>query len=90
MKNINWKVRARNKRFWLALIPAALLLVQQVVGIFGVEIAIEGLQESILAIVGTVFMLLTILGIVEDQTTEGFKDSKQARQYDKPKEDKYM
>ena len=28
--NINWKVRIRNKNFWLALIPALLLLVQVV------------------------------------------------------------
>ena len=30
MMNINWKVRIRNKNFWLALIPALLLLVQWV------------------------------------------------------------
>ena len=26
--NINWRVRIKNKAFWLALIPAVLLLVQ--------------------------------------------------------------
>ena len=28
--NINWRVRIKNKAFWLALIPAGLLLVQVV------------------------------------------------------------
>ena len=28
MNEINWKVRIKNKVFWLALIPAVLLLVQ--------------------------------------------------------------
>ena len=32
---INWKVRIRNKNFWLALIPALLLLVQVVAAPFG-------------------------------------------------------
>ena len=32
---INWKVRLRNKAFWLAFIPAALLLVQTVAALFG-------------------------------------------------------
>lgn len=33
--NINWKVRLKNKSFWLALIPAVLLLVQVVAAVFG-------------------------------------------------------
>lgn len=32
---INWKVRLRNKAFWLAVIPAALLLIQAVAALFG-------------------------------------------------------
>ena len=35
MTNINWKVRVKNKAFWVALIPAILLLVQVVAGVFG-------------------------------------------------------
>ena len=26
---VNWKVRARNKAFWIAIIPTTLLLIQQ-------------------------------------------------------------
>lgn len=84
--SINWKVRARNKAFWVALIPALLLLIQQVCGIFGVALDFGELQAQLVAIVGTVFTLLAILGIVADPTTKGVGDSEQALSYEKPKE----
>lgn len=34
---INWKVRIKNKNFWLAIIPAVLLLITQVGAIFGIR-----------------------------------------------------
>ena len=33
---INWKVRIKNKTFWLTLIPAVLLLAQVVAAVFAV------------------------------------------------------
>ena len=84
--NINWKVRIKNKAFWVAIIPAALLLVQQVAGLFGVALDFGELQGQMTAIVGTVFTLLAILGIVADPTTAGVGDSEQAMGYDEPKE----
>ena len=82
---INWDVRIKNKTFWIAFIPAVLLLVQQVCAIFGVAIDIAGLSEQLLGIVGTVFVILALLGIVTDPTTKGVSDSDQAMTYDKPK-----
>lgn len=32
---INWKARIKNKNFWIALIPAILLLIQSVLTPFG-------------------------------------------------------
>lgn len=84
--SINWKVRVRNKAFWVALIPALLLLIQQVCGVFGVKLDFGQLQDQLTAIVGTVFTLLAILGIVADPTTAGVGDSEQALSYEKPKE----
>lgn len=84
--SINWKVRIKNKTFWLALIPAVLLLAQQVAGLFGVALDFGGLKDQLTAIVGTVFTLLAILGIVADPTTAGVGDSEQAMTYDEPKE----
>ena len=84
--SINWKVRVKNKAFWVAIIPAALLLVQQVCAVFGVQLDFGELQAQLVAIVGTVFTLLAILGIVADPTTAGMSDSEQAMGYDEPKE----
>ena len=83
---INWKVRIKNKAFWLALIPALLLLVQQVCAVFGVQLDFGDLESQLVGIVGTVFTLLAILGIVADPTTKGVKDSEQALSYTEPKE----
>lgn len=84
--SINWKVRVRNKAFWVALIPSLLLLIQQVCGVFGVQLDFGDLQARLTAIVGTVFTLLVILGIVVDPTTDGVGDSEQAMTYTEPKE----
>lgn len=84
--SINWKIRFKNKTFWLALIPAVLLLAQQVAGLFGVALDFGGLKDQLTAIVGTVFALLAILGIVADPTTAGVGDSEQAMTYTEPKE----
>lgn len=84
--NINWRARIKNKTFWLALIPAVLLLVKQVCAVFGVQLDFGELQAQLVAIVGTVFTLLAILGIVVDPTTAGVGDSEQAMGYTEPKE----
>ncbi len=84
---INWKVRLKNKTFWLALIPAILVLIQVILALFGVSFNITDLQEKLLAVVNAAFVLLTVLGIVVDPTTKGVQDSAQARTYTDPKED---
>lgn len=84
--SINWKARARNKAFWVALIPALLLLIQQVCGVFGVTLDFGELQAQLVAIVNALFAVLAILGIVADPTTRGVGDSEQAMTYDDPKE----
>ena len=83
---INWTVRVKNKTFWLALIPAALLLVQVVAAVFGYTLDLGELGDKLLAVVNALFGVLAILGIVTDPTTKGVGDSTQALTYDKPKE----
>jgi len=83
---INWKVRIRNKAFWMALIPAILLLAQVVANVFGYTIDLGDLGNKLLAVVNAVFALLSILGIVTDPTTAGIGDSDQAMTYNTPKE----
>ena len=85
---INWTVRLKNKTFWVAIVPAILLLIQQVCGMFGVKIEIAGLTDQLLAIIGTVFAILSLIGIVNDPTVATLSDSNQAMTYTEPKVDK--
>lgn len=87
MKNINWMVRIKNKAFWVALIPAVLLLIQTVAAVAGVDLDFGLLSERLLAVVNALFVVLTILGIVTDPTTDGINDSKQALSYTEPKKE---
>lgn len=82
---INWKVRVKNKVFWVSLIPMMLLLVQQICGLFGVSVDVTAVSEQLVGIVGTVFVILGLLGVVVDHTTEGVSDSENALTYEKPK-----
>ena len=66
---INWKVRMKNARFWVSLIPAALLVVQSAAALAGWTLELEALQGRLLDLVNAVFGLLAILGIVNDPTT---------------------
>ena len=84
---INWKVRIKNKTFWLALIPALLLLAQVVAAVFGYELHIDALGDKLTAVVNALFAVLAILGVVADPTTAGVSDSKQAMTYTEPKAD---
>lgn len=84
---INWTVRIRNKNFWLAVIPAVLLLVQTVAAVFGYSLDLGEIGNRLIAVVNAVFGVLVVLGVVVDPTTAGISDSKQARGYDFPKED---
>lgn len=81
---INWKVRIKNKSFWLALIPAVLLLIQAVAALFGFELDLDFLSERLLTVVNALFVVLTILGVVVDPTTQGVGDSERALGYDEP------
>lgn len=85
---MNWKVRIKNKTFWLTVIPAVLLLIQVVAAVFGYTLDFGDLGNKLLAVVNAVFALLAILGVVNDPTTAGVADSTQALTYQKPKETK--
>lgn len=74
---INWKIRLKSKKFWVAL--AAF------VGLIVTDLGIDaGAYE---AYVQAVLLLLIAGGVVTDPTTSGVNDSKQALKYDKPKKD---
>lgn len=82
---INWKVRIKNKTFWLMLVPALLMLAQAGAAVFGLRLELDALSDRLLALVNAAFAVLAILGIVNDPTTQGLSDSEQALSYTAPK-----
>lgn len=84
---INWKIRMQNKTFWLALVPAFLLLIQAVAQVFNISVDFTNLNKDLLGVVNALFTVLAIVGVVADPTTKGLSDSTQALTYSKPKED---
>lgn len=78
MSSINWLVRIKNKNFWLAFIPAVLLLVQAVAALFGFELDLGTVGEQLQGVVNSLFVVLALVGIVNDPTTKGLKDSDRA------------
>lgn len=81
---INWRVRIRNKNFWLSIIPAVILLIQAIGAVFGVTWDFGDLSQKLIAVVNAVFVVLAILGIVTDPTTYGVSDSERAMTYETP------
>lgn len=84
---INWTVRFKNKNFWMAVIPAVLLLIQTVAAVFGYTLDLGDIGNKLIAVVNAAFSVLVVLGVVNDPTTAGISDSKQAQCYIFPKED---
>lgn len=87
MNKINWMVRLKNKNFWIAFIPAVLLLIQVIAAVFGFNIDLGDLGNKLLDVVNAAFSVLIILGVVTDPTTAGISDSEQAMTYTEPKKD---
>lgn len=85
MKKINWMVRIKNKTFWIAFIPAILLLIQVIAAVFGYTLNLNDLGNKLLDVVNATFSVLVILGVVTDPTTAGISDSQQALTYKEPK-----
>ena len=82
---INWKVRLKNRSFWIAIIPALALVAQCVASIFGYTLDLGEQVNKWIALANAVFAVLTIIGVVNDPTTAGIADSAQAMTYETPK-----
>lgn len=85
---INWKVRAKNPYFWIGLVAT----VFAAVGInpeclTSWSILLEKTIELIENPFAVGCMIVAIIGYVNDPTTKGISDSKQALTYEKPKVD---
>lgn len=66
MPNIDLQARLRNKTFWVSMISAVILLIQQL----GLNI----IPPNYADVVNTVLSILVMLGIVVDTSTPGISD----------------
>jgi phi LC3 family holin len=89
VRMINWKVRFKN-RSWVMAFVAQLMIVAQMLlqglnalGITDFQLT-DSIQQSILTFINTVFILLSLMGIVQDPTTKGMSDSERAKTYKEP------
>ena len=70
---INWKVRFRNRNWVIAFISQILIVAQMVLaglhslGLVDFQIT-DAIQNSILTFVNAIFVLLSMLGLVQDPT----------------------
>ncbi|WP_423189413.1 phage holin [Alkalibacterium sp. f15] len=86
MKQINWKVRLKNKRFLMEMGALILTLSVRILALFNINV-LPGIEEELLEVLLMVLTVMAGVGIIEDHTTEGLADSKQALEYDRPRED---
>lgn len=87
MNKINWKVRILNKTFWLTLVPALALLLQTFLAVFNVRLELGETIDKLLVFINALFVVLVIVGVVNDPTTAGLSDSSRALDYHEPFED---
>jgi phi LC3 family holin len=86
---INWKVRFQNRNWVIAFVAQLFIVAQMLLGglnslgITDFQLS-DAIQESILAFINAVFILLSMLGLVQDPTTKGIRDSERAMKYTKP------
>jgi phi LC3 family holin len=86
---INWSVRLKNKTWVISFLSQIMILAQVVLE--GLNLLgwtsfrlTEQIQNEILMLVNGIFLILSMLGIVQDPTTKGFKDSERAMTYKEP------
>lgn len=86
---INWKVRFRNGSWVIAFLSQLLIVVQvlmtglHAIGIIDFQLA-DSVKDNVLTFANAIFVLLSMLGIIQDPTTKGLGDSERALDYKDP------
>lgn len=69
MNKIDWKARLHNKTWWVTIVGAVILLSQQI----GLNLETY-IPKNYVDIINTIFIILTLVGITVDTSTEGISD----------------
>lgn len=75
---INWKIRLQSKVFVISLLGLIFLLAQQVLAVFGINWDYTVINDQLTQVINTIFLILALVGVVKDPTTEGISDSENA------------
>ncbi|MCQ6279218.1 phage holin [Bacillus sp. EB600] len=87
---VNWKVRFKNRSWVVSFISHILIIAQIVIsglnslGIIHFQLT-NTVVNDIITCANAIFIVLSLLGFVQDPTTKGFADSEHALKYEKPK-----
>lgn len=76
---INWKIRIRNKMFWMGLTGTIIPLVYLILDTFNIVPNIT--QNTVMDMVVMLISILGVLGVIHDPTTKGLRDSERALGY---------
>jgi phi LC3 family holin len=88
-KMINWKVRFRNRKWVISFLSQIMIVAQMVLaglhslGIIHFQLT-DAIQNSVITVANSIFVLLSMLGMVQDPTTKGYSDSDRALKYKEP------
>jgi phi LC3 family holin len=86
---INWKVRFKNGSWVIAFLSQIMIVLQialtglNALGVIDYQLT-EDVKEGVLSFANAIFVLLSMLGLVQDPTTKGIGDSEKALTYKDP------
>ena len=79
---INWKVRFKN-RVWLSSFLCTIVsFAYNILAMFDVFPAVT--QNYVLQIINQILLFMSLIGVIQDPTTEGMSDSSRAMSYEEP------
>ena len=90
---INWKVRFKNPVFWANLAAAILLPILAALGLYWNDmtswaglgnVLVQAVQNPVIV----VSVIVSVWNLIQDPTTSGLSDSKNALTYNKPNREK--
>lgn len=79
---INWKVRFKN-RVWLSSFLCTIVsFAYNILAMFDIFPAVT--QNYVLQIINQILLFMSLIGVIQDPTTEGMSDSSRAMSYEEP------
>lgn len=81
---INWKIRIKQKTFWVAILSAIFLFAQSIAKVLGYDIQVY--TEQLTGALNSILGILVLMGVIQDPTTQGVSDSHQALNYEEPRQ----